>query len=75
MLGCLATTPDSKQKPDCVVYLHGFPDQSVEHRRELGEDKHGRFSVRMPKKLAEFLTKENNVSFAAFNHHGVPGLE
>lgn len=77
LLGCLKT-PDAKSmtappssSSSCVLYLHGFPDQSVDHR--MGEEgsllsSYGRFSSRMSRKLSESFDR-----FCAFNFSGSPG--
>jgi len=72
LLACLKEPPSSKT---CVLYVHGFPDQSVDHRRGGGSEEttpnnpsYGTFSTRMSKKLAEAYT-----CFCAFNCSGSPG--
>lgn len=55
-----------------VLYLHGFPDQSLDHRAELPD--FGSFCSRFPKKLAESVCKAlPDAMFVAFNFAGTPG--
>lgn len=78
LLGCLQTRPSATRAPpsasSCVLYLHGFPDQSVDHcgggsGGEGGEGaSYGQFSSRMARKLAESCD-----AFCAFNFAGSPG--
>jgi len=52
-----------------VVYLHGFPDTSVDPVT-------GEFSSRLPRKLSESLLKEvPGLIFACFNSSGCPGSD
>lgn len=57
-----------------MVYLHGFPDQSLDHRRECGT--YGDLSTRIPHKLAEaFLQEFPGGAFVAMNFSGTPGSD
>ena len=51
LLGCLAVhmLKETNYAGKCVLYLHGFPDQSLEHRK--GHERFGKFSTRIPQKL------------------------
>lgn len=57
-----------------VIYLHGFPDQSLDHRVE--HENYGSFSSRFPRKLAEaVLADVPSTLFVAFNFAGTPGSD
>lgn len=58
-----------------VVYLHGFPDQSLDHRAE-DLTTHGSFSSHVPRKLADVVLREvPDAVFVAFNFSGTPGSD
>ena len=49
----------SRSKCECVIYLHGFPDQSIDHRSD--PKYYGTYHSRMSKKLSDaFVTIESN---------------
>jgi len=75
LLTRLCFSPSSSQPfSRGVLYLHGFPDQSLDHRRE--EPTYGAFCSRFPQKLAETVLKECHGSvFVAFNFAGTPGSD
>eukprot|EP00913_Durusdinium_trenchii_P007763 g7290.t1 len=56
------------------LYLHGFPDQSLDHRIESSH--YGQIHPRLPQRLAERLLSERPRSaFVAFNFAGTPGSD
>eukprot|EP00928_Gymnodinium_smaydae_P030165 TRINITY_DN22493_c0_g1_i2.p1 TRINITY_DN22493_c0_g1~~TRINITY_DN22493_c0_g1_i2.p1 ORF type:complete len:324 (-),score=42.46 TRINITY_DN22493_c0_g1_i2:54-1025(-) len=56
------------------LYLHGFPDQSIDHRKE--HPSYGSLSSRFPQKLADAVLKDSSDTlFAAFNFSGTPGSD
>lgn len=76
-----ASIPEGREEAttrSCVVYLHGFPDQSVDHRSGL-PNFYGIFSSRFPRKFGEFYAADtktpNPPAFCAFNFSGSPGSE
>mmetsp|Transcript_24161 Transcript_24161/g.36546 ORF Transcript_24161/g.36546 Transcript_24161/m.36546 type:complete len:350 (+) Transcript_24161:147-1196(+) len=72
LLGCVEhanNSDDDFSSRKCVMYLHGFPDQAVDHRQELPE-LYGQFSTRMAKKFAESFD-----CFAAITCSGSPGSD
>ena len=58
-----------------IVYLHGFPDQSVNHCSERGQ--FGEFASRFPRKLCELALKSfgDDLVFVSFNFSGSPGVQ
>eukprot|EP00392_Amoebophrya_sp_AT5.2_P005989 g5999.t1 len=73
----------SSSRRSVVLYLHGFPAQSVDHRRDSSH--HGAISERFAGKLAEhFCSSPPNggnanakspMSFCCFNFGGTPGSD
>ncbi|CAK0854613.1 unnamed protein product, partial [Prorocentrum cordatum] len=64
----------------CVLYLHGFPDQSLDHRQELAS--HGALRGQLPRQLrAAVLEEVEGSAFCAFNFSeegsvaGTPGSD
>lgn len=69
LLTKVVANKDTSEEEPIVVYLHGFPDTSVDPVT-------GDFSSRLPRKLAESLVKEvPGVVFACFNASGCPGSD
>lgn len=57
-----------------VIYLHGFPDQCLDHRQE--HEAYGSFSSRFTRKLAEAVLGDiPGALFVAFNFAGTPGSD
>jgi len=57
-----------------VLYLHGFPDQSLNHRLECAD--YGKISTSVPKKLCKAVMDEiPDALFATFNFSGTPGSD
>jgi len=54
----------------CFVYLHGFPDQTCDHRES--SKVYGTFCSRLPRKAADFLVRDK-LAFLGFNFRGTPG--
>ncbi|CAE7473701.1 unnamed protein product [Symbiodinium natans] len=58
----------------CFLYLHGFPDQSLDHRKELPS--YGQLRPTLPRRLAaQLLAAHPEAAFAAFNFAGTPGSD
>eukprot|EP00931_Biecheleriopsis_adriatica_P109529 TRINITY_DN83791_c0_g1_i1.p1 TRINITY_DN83791_c0_g1~~TRINITY_DN83791_c0_g1_i1.p1 ORF type:complete len:254 (-),score=32.98 TRINITY_DN83791_c0_g1_i1:286-1047(-) len=67
-------TPLSGRASCCFLYLHGFPDQSLDHRQECSS--FGQLTTQLPRRLADSLLREcPGAAFAAFNFSGTPGSD
>ncbi|CAE7816130.1 unnamed protein product, partial [Symbiodinium microadriaticum] len=66
--------PRSVEPSCCFLYLHGFPDQSLDHRKELSS--YGQLRPTLPQRLAaQLLAARPEAAFAAFNFSGTPGSD
>lgn len=76
LLSCIWRTRSSTaKKKRFFLYLHGFPDQSLDHRKEHPES-YGQLRPQLPRRLAEkFLSARPDSAFVAFNFSGTPGSE
>ncbi|CAE7659090.1 unnamed protein product [Symbiodinium sp. CCMP2592] len=66
--------PRAVEPSCCFLYLHGFPDQSLDHRKELSS--YGQLRPTLPRRLAaQLLDARPEAAFAAFNFSGTPGSD
>lgn len=71
---CLGERASRGSIARAIVYLHGFPDQSLDHRLELPS--YGSLGSRFARKLSEqLLTQMPDAVFVAFNFSGTPGSD
>ncbi|CAK8995571.1 unnamed protein product [Durusdinium trenchii] len=74
LLTCIWKHEDQSPPERYFLYLHGFPDQSLDHRIESSH--YGQIHPRLPQRLAERLLSERPRSaFVAFNFAGTPGSD